>query len=57
MVRLINTLDAEGIEAGATGAVVHVYDGGEDYEVEFVVEGRSKLATVPSEELELIDRA
>jgi hypothetical protein len=37
--------------------VVHVYEGGEDYEVEFLVDGRSELATVPSEELELIDRA
>jgi len=57
MVRLLITLDAEAIVAGATGAVVHVYEGGEDYEVEFLVDGRSKLATVPSEELELIDRA
>lgn len=57
MVRLLTALTADGLEAGTAGAVVHVYEGGEDYEVEFVIAGKSKLVTVPGTKLEVLNNA
>lgn len=57
VVRLRADRTDDGLVAGASGAVVHVYEGGEDYEVEFIVSGLSKLVTVARSELEVITDA
>ena len=42
MVVLTRDLSEHGLQQGDVGAVVHVYDGGEAYEVEFITaEGRT----------------
>ena len=58
VVLLRHALEKEGVKAGATGAVVHVYEGGIAYEVEFL-EGRSRpcLVTLTAEDLELVEDA
>lgn len=55
MVRLHRAIAGEGLRAGATGTVVHVYEGGTAYEVEFL-EGRSRpcLVTLNAMDLEVI---
>ena len=56
-VRLLVDLPAEGLAAGATGAVVHVFDRPNlAYEVEFTDEEGRTVAQVPltSDQLELV---
>lgn len=57
VVRLCHDLSAEGLKVGDTGTVVHVYEGGAGYEVEFI-HGRSrpKLLTVEPEDIELVEK-
>lgn len=49
MVVLTRALADHGLEAGDVGAIVHVYDGGRAYEVEFVAGGGTPLAVVTLE--------
>ena len=54
VVRLLPDRPADGLKAGDKGTVVHVYEGGAGYEVEFVGgRTRPKLVTVEPEEIEL----
>lgn len=55
MVRLLAALPSAGLNMGAVGTVVHVYEGDEDYEVEFICEGKPKLVTVPGVKLEVAE--
>jgi hypothetical protein len=56
VVRLRHDLKAEDVKAGETGTVVHVYEGGAGYEVEFLGERkRPKLVTVEPADIELAD--
>ncbi len=57
-VRLRCALPAVGLKAGALGTVVHVYEGGAGYEVEFAG-GRKHpaAATVEPEDLEALTEA
>lgn len=50
MVRLINTRN--GVPAGTLGTVVYVYNGGEGYEVEFVVGDTSIVLALIAKEVE-----
>jgi hypothetical protein len=53
MVRLAHDLPLEGMSAGARGTVVHVYDGGVGYEVEFIRTGeKPRLITVEATDIE-----
>ena len=45
IVRLRNAIQKEGLKAGVKGAVVHVYEGGEAFDVEFL-EGISRPCLV-----------
>jgi hypothetical protein len=59
VVRLVPPLPEHGLPAGATGAVVHVYDDpSEAYEVEFIEPDGNTIAlvTVRPDELELVER-
>jgi hypothetical protein len=59
VVRLVRSLPEHGLTAGATGAVVHVYDDpSEAYEVEFIEPDGNTIAlvTVRPDELELVER-
>lgn len=58
VVLLRHALEKEGVKAGAMGAVVHEYEGGAAYEVEFS-EGRSRpcLVTLLASDFEVIDDA
>lgn len=56
VVRLRHDVAADGLKAGDTGTVVHVYEGGSGYEVEFI-HGRTrpKLVTVEPADIELAE--
>ena len=56
VVRLHRALPEEGLKAGDLGAVVHVYEGGAGYEVEFL-SGRSRpcLVTLTAEDVEEVE--
>lgn len=56
VVRLRHDLKTDGLKAGDMGTIVHVYEGGSGYEVEFI-QGRKrpKLVTVEPADLELAD--
>jgi hypothetical protein len=55
MVRLLTALPEAGLVAGARGAVVHVHQGGEAYEVEFSAEkGDLCVVTVTAAEVERV---
>ena len=49
MVVLTRSLADHGLEAGDVGAIIHVYEGGRAFEVEFVAGGGTPLAVVPLE--------
>jgi hypothetical protein len=49
MVVLTRSLADLGLEAGDVGAIVHVYEGGRAFEVEFVAGGGTPLAVVTLE--------
>ncbi len=49
MVVLTRPLTDHGLEAGDVGAIVHVYEGGQAFEVEFVAGGGTPLAVVTLE--------
>lgn len=53
MVRLRRAIPAEKLKLGAEGAVVHVYEGGSAYEVEFLA-GRTRpcLVTLSARDIE-----
>lgn len=56
VVRLLHDRSADGLKAGESGTVVHVYAGGEGYEVEFIGgRSRPRLVTVEPEEIELAE--
>jgi hypothetical protein len=56
IVRLRHALKADGLKAGATGTIVHVYEGGAGYEVEFVSGSkRPKIVTVEPADIELTE--
>jgi len=53
VVQLLRDLPEEGLKAGETGTVVHVYNEGAAYEVEFISgRNRPKLATVEPGDIE-----
>ncbi|MBK7336856.1 MAG: DUF4926 domain-containing protein [Saprospirales bacterium] len=41
-----------GIPSGTAGTVVHVYGGGEAYEVEFMLNGSSRVETASGDQIE-----
>ncbi len=49
MVVLTRPLADHGLEAGDVGAIVHIYEGGRAFEVEFVAGGGTPLAVVTLE--------
>ena len=49
MVVLTRSLADHGLEAGDVGAIVHIYEGGRAFEVEFVAGGGTPLAVVTLE--------
>jgi hypothetical protein len=54
VVSLKHDLSSEGLTKGARGTIVHVYEGGAGYEVEFGTTGhRPKLVTVEPSDIEL----
>lgn len=56
LVRLRRDLPDDEVKAGETGTVVHVYEGGTGYEVEFIRgHKRPKLVTVEPADIELAD--
>lgn len=57
MVVLSSDHTASGLRAGDVGSVVHVYDGGKAYEVEFVDGAGSTIAllTLDAPEVRLVD--
>ncbi|MBE7494187.1 MAG: DUF4926 domain-containing protein [Verrucomicrobiaceae bacterium] len=56
VVRLRRALEADGLAAGAKGTIVHVYEGGAGYEVEFAKAGeRPKLVTLEPADIELAE--
>jgi superfamily II DNA or RNA helicase len=55
MVRLLTAMPEAGLKVGARGAVVHVHEGGEAYEVEFSAEkGELCVVTVTAADLERV---
>jgi len=51
-VALLADIPQEGLKAGQTGTVVYVHDGGDAYEVEFILAPRkSAVATIPRGQL------
>lgn len=51
-VALLADIPQEGLTAGRTGTVVYVHDGGNAYEVEFILAPRKSIvATVPRAQL------
>ncbi len=57
-VRLVRALPEHGLEAGAEGAVVHVYSGGKGYEVEFLIGMKSPaVITLKPADIERIPNA
>lgn len=57
-VRLVRALPEHGLEAGAEGAVVHVYSGGKGYEVEFLIGKKSPaVLTLKPADIERIPSA
>ena len=56
VVRLRHALKADDLKAGDTGTIVHVYEGGTGYEVEFIHgRKRPKLVTLEPADIELTD--
>ena len=53
-VRLVRAVPAEGLAAGAEGAVVHVYGGGKGYEVEFLAGKKPVVLTLKPADIESI---
>ena len=49
MVVLTRSLVDHGLEVGDVGAIIHVYEGGSTFEVEFVAGGGTPLAVVTLE--------
>lgn len=55
VVRLLHDLTEHDLRAGAKGTIVHVYEGGAGYEVEFTKVGqRPKVVTVEPSDIELV---
>lgn len=51
-VALLTDIPEEGLKTGQTGTVVYAHDGGEAYEVEFILAPRkSAVATIPRRQL------
>ena len=53
MVVSTRPLADHGLEAGDVGAIVHIYEGGRAYEVEFVAGGGTPLAVVTLEAIHI----